>query len=62
MTITEFINRKRIEEAALYLQRSRRSVTEVAFMVGFNDLNYFSKVFKKIMNETPTQYAKRRRY
>ncbi|GFR37852.1 histidine kinase [Insulibacter thermoxylanivorax] len=62
MTITEFINRKRIEEAALYLQRSRRSVTEVAFMVGFNDLNYFSKVFKKIMNETPTQYAKRRRH
>lgn len=60
MTITEFINHKRVDEAKLYLQRGNISVTDVAFMVGFNDLNYFSKVFKKIVSETPSQYAKRR--
>ncbi|HZG71332.1 MAG TPA: AraC family transcriptional regulator [Chondromyces sp.] len=58
--LTEFINQKRIEEAKLYLQRGNISITDVAFMVGFNDLNYFSKVFKKLTSVTPSQYAKRR--
>lgn len=58
-TITEFINRKRVEEAKLYLRRSKISVTDVAFMVGFNDMNYFSKVFKKYTSMTPSQFAKR---
>ena len=61
MNITEFINQKRIEEAKLYLKRGNISITDIAFMVGFNDLNYFSKVFKKLTSVTPSQYAKRRR-
>ncbi len=59
MTITEFINQKRVDEAKLYLQRGNRSITDIAFLVGFNDLNYFSKVFKKLTSVTPSQYAKR---
>lgn len=57
--ITDFINEKRINEAKLYLQRGYGSITDIAFMVGFNDLNYFSKVFKKITGVTPSQYIKR---
>lgn len=60
MTVTEYINRKRIEEAKLFLQRGNVSVTDVAFMVGFNDLNYFSKVFKKYTSLTPTEYMKKK--
>ena len=60
MNITEFINQKRVEEAKLYLQRGNISITDIAFLVGFNDLNYFSKVFKKLTSVTPSQYAKRR--
>lgn len=58
MNMTEFINRKRVDEAKLYLQRGNSSITDIAFMVGFNDLNYFSKVFKKFTSLTPSQYAK----
>ena len=58
MNIIEYINHKRIDEAKLYLQRGNTSVTEIAFMVGFNDLNYFSRVFKKITSLTPSQYIK----
>ena len=47
MNIIDYINQKRIEEAKLYLQRGNISITEIAFMVGFNDLNYFSRVFLK---------------
>ncbi|WP_338449963.1 helix-turn-helix transcriptional regulator [Niallia oryzisoli] len=57
MNISEFINQKRIEEAKLYLRRGNISVTDIAFLVGFNDLNYFSKVFKKVTSVTPSQYA-----
>ena len=60
INITEFINQKRVEEAKLYLQRGNIAVTDIAFLVGFNDLNYFSKVFKKLTSVTPSQYAKRR--
>ena len=60
MNITEYINLKRVEEAKLYLKRGNITVTDIAFLVGFNDLNYFSKVFKKFTSVTPSQYAKRR--
>ena len=60
MNLTEFINQKRVEEAKLYLQRGHISITDIAFLVGFNDLNYFSKVFKKHTSLTPSQYARRR--
>ena len=60
MNLTEFINQKRVDEAKLYLQRGNIPITDIAFMVGFNDLNYFSKVFKKLTSVTPSQYAKRR--
>lgn len=60
MNVSEFINQKRVDEAKLYLRRRNISITDVAFLVGFNDLNYFSKVFKKLTSLTPSQYAKRR--
>ncbi|WP_338471861.1 AraC family transcriptional regulator [Niallia sp. XMNu-256] len=60
INITEFINQKRIDEAKLYLQRGNIAVTDIAFLVGFNDLNYFSKVFKKLTSITPTEYAKKK--
>lgn len=57
LTVTEFITGKRIEEAKLYLKKRNNSVTDLALMLGFNNLNYFSKVFKKHTGNTPTQYA-----
>ncbi|WP_394236995.1 helix-turn-helix transcriptional regulator [Niallia oryzisoli] len=57
MNISEFINQERVEEAKLYLRRGNISITDIAFLVGYNDLNYFSKVFKKITSVTPSQYA-----
>lgn len=62
MNIIEYINHKRVEEAKLYLQRGNTSVTEIAFMVGFNDLNYFSRVFKKATSLTPSKYMKEHHY
>lgn len=57
-SITDFINLKRIEAAKLYLVNGNMSITDVAYLVGFNDVNYFSRIFKRITSMTPSQYVK----
>lgn len=56
LSLIDFINLNRIEAAKLYLQSNTSSITEIAFIVGFNDVNYFSRVFKKVTGLTPSQY------
>ncbi|WP_068676988.1 AraC family transcriptional regulator [Oceanobacillus sp. Castelsardo] len=56
MNLIQFIHYKRIEEAKLYLRTGNKTITEIAFLVGFNDVNYFTRVFKKITSLTPSQY------
>lgn len=58
MNVIEYIHDLRIENAKLYLSKGNYSITEIAFMVGFNDANYFSRVFKKVTSLTPSQYIK----
>ncbi len=45
----------RMEKAKKMLQEPGRSVSEIAFAVGFSDPSYFSKVYKKHFNSSPTQ-------
>lgn len=51
-----YINRTRIEKAAMLLKNTDESITNIAIKVGFNDVNYFSRMFKRFMNMSPTQY------
>jgi AraC-like DNA-binding protein/mannose-6-phosphate isomerase-like protein (cupin superfamily) len=50
-----FINTQKIEYAKKLLATGR-SVTEVAFDVGFNSSNYFSTVFRKYTFSSPKKY------
>ncbi len=52
----EYLNELRIKKAKELLQRGNLSVTEVAFSVGYADLTHFERMFKSIMNITPSQY------
>jgi two-component system, response regulator YesN len=58
--ITEYINNRRINEAIYILENDNISITDVAFTVGFNDVNYFTKVFKKLKGVTPSEYRKQK--
>jgi AraC family L-rhamnose operon transcriptional activator RhaR/AraC family L-rhamnose operon regulatory protein RhaS len=46
----------RVNHAASLLCRTEKNVTEIAFQVGFNDGNYFSRQFRKLLGVTPSQY------
>jgi AraC family L-rhamnose operon transcriptional activator RhaR/AraC family L-rhamnose operon regulatory protein RhaS len=46
----------RIQRAAALLRRTKKSITEIAFDVGFNDSNYFTRQFRKMTGTTPRDY------
>ena len=52
----EFITQYRIEKSIEYLINTNYSIIEIASLTGFNDSNYFSKVFKKQKGCSPSQY------
>lgn len=51
----------RIEEASRLLRSTDRSITDIAFDVGFSDSNYFSRQFRKTHGQSPREYRKRHR-
>lgn len=48
----------RLNRAAAELRDPKRQITEIAFAVGFNDSNYFTRQFKKCMGISPLQYRR----
>lgn len=59
LSVVEYINSIRINEARMLLAESERSIAEVAEAVGFESLNYFYRVFQKYEKITPLQYRKK---
>lgn len=57
-TITSFVMRARLNKAKQMLSRRNKTITEVAYDCGFNDLCYFSRSFKKVFGYTPSQFIK----
>lgn len=55
-SLTEFINRTRIEKAKDYLTHSDILSYEIAELVGYNDPAYFSSIFKKYTGLSPTDF------
>lgn len=51
-----FIQNRLLLEAQSLLQVSGRSVKEIAFELGFNELSYFSAFFKSKTGQSPRQY------
>ena len=56
MTMIEYLNNIRLNEAKNLLLNSNKTIFEIAYAVGFSDAKYFMKLFKKKENITPTQY------
>jgi AraC-like DNA-binding protein/ligand-binding sensor protein len=50
------VNMARIAEAARLLGQSDKSLAEIAFLTGFEDHSYFTKVFKRHTGMNPSDY------
>lgn len=55
----QYQNEIKISKARDLLQCGSCNVTEAALQVGFSDINYFSKLFKKITGHNPSEYLRR---
>ncbi len=56
ITPAEYITLQKLEYAKKELSETNISITDLAYSLGFSSSNYFSSVFKKIMNCTPKDY------
>lgn len=54
----EYINNKRIETSCRMLSRPNTSISGIAESLGFQDVQYFYKLFKKVTGVTPLEYRK----
>lgn len=54
--LSSYINQVRVENAKLFLLSPGIPLTEAAYLSGFEDQSYFSKVFKKVTGLTPGKY------
>ena len=57
-TLTDFVNRKRIEHAVFLLNSTQMQVQSIAAECGIQDANYFIKLFKRQIGMTPNEYRR----
>ncbi len=59
MTLTEYVNRRRVEWAKRKLLNPQARVTEVAFDVGYQSLSQFNRSFLKYVGVSPTRFREK---
>ncbi len=57
-TFTKVMAGKRVDKAKYLLKNTDKKVKDVAILSGFEDVNYFCRLFKKVSGVTPESYRK----
>lgn len=52
----DYITSLRIQKSKEFLAKDQLSIKEICFEIGYGDPNYFSRIFKKVVGITPTEY------
>ena len=58
ITLTDYVNQKRVEKAKHLLHSTNMQVQAIAQSCGILDVNYFTKIFKKYTGKTPNEFRK----
>lgn len=56
VNFSTYLNEYRIRKARDMMQNPRVNVKDISTACGYTDANYFSRVFKRITGQTPTEY------
>lgn len=59
MTMQQFHTKVRIEQACNLLDSSMLTIGEIANKIGYSDMLYFSRIFKRETGYTPTDFRRR---
>jgi two-component system response regulator YesN len=58
-SFVDYLTAFRIEKSEKLIRESGLSIKEIAFAVGYRDPNYFSKIFRKLRDLSPSEFAER---
>jgi YesN/AraC family two-component response regulator len=58
-TITSFITRQRMNRAKELMKDEENKLEVISFEVGYDDYNYFSRVFRRFEGISPSEYRKK---
>lgn len=58
-TFVGFLNDYRIGRASRGLTETDKTISEIAYTCGFNNLAHFNRLFRKLRNSTPTEFRKK---
>jgi transcriptional regulator GlxA family with amidase domain len=58
-SISEYVQRVKVELAKKNLEAGRKTVNEIIYETGYNDVDAFRKVFKKFTDLSPLEYRKK---
>lgn len=56
ITLSEYVQNKRIEESKHLLSSSNHSILDISTWLGFHDQSHFTRIFKKITGITPKRF------
>lgn len=57
-TVLGYINHLKIKESKRLLREGNYNLTQIASMVGFSSLHYFSRIFKQYEKQSPSEYIR----
>ncbi len=60
-TLTDYINRRRVRHAMHLLKTTRLQIQTIAQHCGIMDVQYFSKIFKRVAGMTPKEFRDKKR-
>lgn len=58
LSVTDYINKVRVEQAKSLIQQSHKKMYEIAELTGFNSTQRFFAIFKKFVGQSPGDYKK----
>jgi len=58
-SIAEYIQRVKVEFAKKHLEAGQKTINEIIYETGYNDIDAFRKVFKKFTDLSPIDYRKK---
>lgn len=58
ITVLNYINKLKINDAKIYIREQNLSVTEISELLGFSSIHYFCRLFKKHTGLSPKEYSK----